>query len=60
MQLNKTLNELFILLFLVTIGMFFLFVHAIMSLVDFSPAKYYWCMYASKDADTMDVVGEVR
>ena len=54
------MNELFILLFLDTIGMFFLFVHAIMSLVDFSPAKYYWCMYASKDADTMDVVGEVR
>ena len=41
------------------IGMFFLFVHAIMSLVDFSPKKYYWCMYASKDAEKMDIVGEV-
>lgn len=41
------------------IGMFFLFVHAIMSLVDFSPKKYYWCMYASKDTEKMDIVGEV-
>ena len=41
------------------IGMFSLLNHVVMSLVEFSPANYYWCMFASKESTSMDQTGEV-
>lgn len=40
-------------------GLYFLFVHAIMSLVDFSPATYYWWAYDSTELQSMNLTGQV-
>jgi len=41
------------------LGLYFLFVHAVMSLIDFSPATYYWWAYDSTDLQSMNLTGQV-
>jgi len=41
------------------LGLYFLFVHAVMSLINFGPGNYYWFAYDSTDSLSMNLTGEV-
>ena len=40
-------------------GLYFLFLHAVMSLIDFGPHHYYWIFYDGPDAKDMNLYGEL-